>query len=371
MWIWEDENYPNFTYDKDAVAATLESLTYHRGALLAMIRFLEERDVEHLQVENIVNDACSTFEIEGEILSRDSVRSSIKKRLGIQTDIYKRNDLLAENIVDVLLDAVSLKPRADVESLILGYHAALFPSGFSSFHKIRTGTYRTEEIQVVSGRIGKEKVHYVAPEHDKVDEEMKRFHRWFEQCEPTAVNAAIAHLWFLIIHPFDDGNGRLARIISDMVCAKMDRTSLRLYSVSETILQNRKAYYDVLERTTARKRKSAKPMTDITEWVTWFLTVLDASVKRSVTTVNDIVAKKKFITRYFDMGLNERQRKVLLKVLDFGSDFEGVINTSKYKSIAGTSRATAVRDIQDLETKGILVRVEGKGGRSTAYVLNR
>lgn len=369
MWIWQSEKYPDFICDFAAVNAVSQALAQNRGTLLTIMRFLELAEIDAIQAEAITSDALSTFRIEGEELSRDSVRASVRRRLGLEDTVPTRPDVLADNTVSILIDAVRNVDFSNLEARIFGYHAAFFPTGYSGFQKIIAGAYRTDEMEVVSQKGPRETVHYVAPPPEKVVSEMSRFYDWMRDADPSPFNTAIAHLWFLIIHPFDDGNGRLARIISDMMCAKKDRTSTRLYSISEAILGNKREYYNVLERTTGSLRDKGREPVDVTEWVAWFTAITNDAIVRSIKTVEGIVEKKRFIESHFKKALNARQRKVLLKILDFGPDFEGVVTTSKYKSIAATSQSTAVRDIQELEQLGVLEKVSGKGGRSTSYRL--
>ena len=369
MWLWESSRYPNFIYDYAVLAPALEQLAHNRGTLLTITHFLDKEETRSFQAETITSDAISTFMIEGEVLSRDSVRSSVRRRLGLENTLPQKRDDLADNTVSILIDAVGNRDFSDLESRIFGYHAAFFPTGYSGFYKINTGFYRTEEMEVISQRGTKEKVHYIAPPPEAVPDEMKRFYDWMTMTDASAVNTAIAHLWFLVIHPFDDGNGRLARVISDMMCAKKDQTSTRLYSISEAILKHKRDYYDVLERTTGYRVSPAKDIMDVTEWVKWFTEITNDAIVRSIHMIEGIIEKKRFIEQHFKKPINARQRKVLLKLLDFGSGFEGLVTTSKYKSIASTSQATAVRDIREMEDLGILEKVPGKGGRSTSYRL--
>lgn len=369
MWIWQSSRYPEFTYDHATLNPILEQLAFNRGTLLAITHILDKEEASSFQAETITSDAVSTFMIEGEVLSRDSVRSSVRRRLGLENTIPQKRDDLVDNTVSILIDAVSNSDFSNLESRIFGYHAAFFPTGYSGFYKINTGAYRTDEMEVISQRGQKEKVHYVAPLPDVVPDEMKRFYAWMTSIDASAIHTAIAHLWFLIIHPFDDGNGRLARVISDMMCAKKDRTSTRLYSISEAILKHKGDYYDILERTTGFRVSPGKDIMDITEWVNWFTKITNDAIVCSIHMVEGIIEKKRFIEEHFKKPINARQRKVLLKVLDFGPGFEGFVTTSKYKSIASTSQATAVRDIREMEDLGILEKVPGKGGRSTSYRL--
>ncbi len=369
MWIWQSNRYPKFTYDHVALSPTLEALAFNRGRLLAITRFLDEEEAGSFQADTITSDAISTFMIEGEVLSHDSVRSSVRRRLGLESTIPERRDDLIDNTVSILIDAVGNSDFSNLESRLFGYHAAFFPTGYSGFYKISTGSYRNDEMEVISQRDQKEKVHYVAPPPNLLSDEMKRFYAWMAGIDTNAINTAIAHLWFLVIHPFDDGNGRLARVISDMMCAKKDQTSTRLYSISEAILKNKGAYYDILERTTGFQLSAGKDIMDITEWVRWFTEITNDAIVRSIHMVEGIIEKKRFIEEHFKKPINARQRKVLLKVLDFGPGFEGFVTTSKYKSIASTSQATAVRDIKEMEHLGILEKIPDKGGRSTSYRL--
>jgi Fic family protein len=273
-------------------------------------------------------------------------------------------DRHVEGIVEMMLDATQQYQQPLSEDRLFGWHAALFPTGRSGIHKIVVGAWRDNKkddpMQVVSGAMGKEKVHFEAPEADRLDKEMNQFITWFNEDSgiDAVIKAAIAHLWFVTIHPFDDGNGRIARAIADMQLTMADGTAQRFYSMSAQIRKERKEYYDILEAT-------QKGSLDITRWLTWFLQCLDRAIVATDETLGGVLKKAKFWEKHSATPLNDRQRTMLNKLLD---GFDGKLNTSKWAKITKTSQDTALRDIQDLIEKQILVKEPG-GGRSTTYVL--
>lgn len=362
-YIWQNSDWPHFTYDMTKFHALLQEIRYQQGLLEGISKGLSQEHLLEMQSETLALDAITTSEIEGEILSRDSVRSSIFKKLGIASEIQDRSTTQTDGLVDILLDASSNASQPFNEDRLFGWHAALFPTGYSGLHKINVASYRGDEpMQVVSGRIGKEKVHYVAPPRDRVEEEMQRFFDFLENHndENGYIRAAIAHLWFVIIHPMDDGNGRIARALSDMMLSRTENSSIRLYSMSAAINENRRGYYDVLEQTTTGAM-------DITDWIGWFLQIVLIAQQNARGTIEKVVAKVRFWQLHIHDDLNPRQKKVLNRLLDVGKEgFEGGINARKYMSLCDCSRVTASRDLSDLLEKGCIVS-RGAGGRSTSY----
>ena len=362
-YIWQNSDWPHFTYDLTKFHALLQEIRYQQGLLEGISKGLSQEHLLEMQSETLALDALTTSEIEGEILSRDSVRSSIFKKLGIASEIQDRSTIQTDGLVDILLDASGNASQPFDEDRLLGWHAALFPTGYSGLHKINVASYRGDEpMQVVSGRIGKEKVHYVAPPHDRVEEEMQRFFDFLENPsdENGYVRAAIAHLWFVIIHPMDDGNGRIARALSDMMLSRIENSSIRLYSMSAAINENRRGYYDVLEQTTTGAM-------DITAWIGWFLQIILTAQQNAHAIIEKVGAKARFWQLHIHDDLNPRQKKVLNRLLDAGNEgFEGGINARKYMSLCDCSRVTASRDLSDLLEKGFIVS-RGAGGRSTSY----
>ena len=365
-YIWQNSDWPHFTYDLIKFHALLQEIRYQQGLLEGISKGLSQEHLLEMQSETLALDALTTSEIEGEILSRDSVRSSIFKKLGISYETQDRSTVQTDALIDILLDASRNAMQPFDEQRLFSWHAALFPSGYSGMHKINVASYRGDEpMQVVSGRIGKEKVHYVAPPRDRVEEEMQRFFDFLENQndENGYVRAAIAHLWFVIIHPMDDGNGRIARALSDMMLSRTENSSIRLYSMSAAINENRRGYYDVLEQTTTGTM-------DITAWIGWFLQIVLTAQQNAHAVIEKVVAKARYWQLHIHDDLNPRQKKVLNRLLDAGKNgFEGGINARKYMSLCDCSRVTASRDLSDLLEKGCIVS-RGAGGRSTSYEID-
>jgi Fic family protein len=305
-------------------------------------------------------DVLKSSEIEGEILNYEQVRSSIARRLGLDYAGMVHVDRSVEGVVEMMLDATQRYNEPLDQERVFGWHAALFPTGWSGMHRIDTGCYRNGEMQVVSGPMGKEKVHYQAPLAEFVKQEMDTFLDWLnsETKIDGVLKAAIAHFWFIIIHPFDDGNGRIARAMSDMLLARSEDSSQRFYSLSDQILTEKKVYYDILQ-------KIQHSDGDITKWLDWFLNCLYRALISTEETLKRVLYKAEFWDKHKETILNSRQRLMLNKLLD---GFEGKLKTSKWAKIAKCSADTALRDIKDLIEKGIL-KQEESGGRSTNYEL--
>lgn len=321
-------------------------------------------DVQSMTALNVMTeDVLRSNEIEGVILNSDKVRSSIAKHLGIDTAGLPQPDRYTEGVVQIMMDAVTNCNKPLTPERLFNWHAALFPTGRSGMYPITVGAYRTggEPMQIVSGAMGKEKVHYEAPPSDVVPDMMTDFLRWINSDNTVTdpvLKAAVAHLWFVAIHPFDDGNGRLTRTITDMQLAKADGFHLRFYSMSAEILREKKTYYEILEHTTSNS-------TDITEWLEWFLNTMKSSILRAEETVKRVVSKSSFWQRHREIPMNERQVKVVNMIWD---GFTGKLTSSKWAKITKTSQATALRDITDLIEKGILIAA-ADGGRSSNYLL--
>jgi Fic family protein len=299
-------------------------------------------------------------EIEGELLNYDQVRSSIARRLGINTAGLVPSNRHIEGVVEMMLDATQNYQKPLTQERLFGWHAALFPTGHSGPYKIEVGQYRTGEMQIVSGPMGKEKIHYEAVKSEQVKVEMDKFLTWFNSDGniDTVLKAAIAHFWFIIIHPFDDGNGRIARAITDLLLARADGSGDRFYSMSSQILAERKRYYEVLQ-------KVQHSSGDITEWLDWFLHCLKHALQETENTMQKILRKAEFWKLHEYIPINERQRLMLNKLLD---GFEGKLQTSKWAKITKSSTDTALRDIKDLIEKGIL-QTEKQTGRNANYEL--
>jgi len=364
-YIYQLSVWPEFVWQQDQIGGLLATLRYRQGRLIGRMEGLGFNLQAEANLQTLTLDVLKTSEIEGELLNADQVRSSIARRLGMDIAGLVPADRHVEGIVELMLDATQQHSQPLSEDRLFGWHAALFPTGRNGMHKIVVGGWRNntsdDPMQVVSGPMGKERVHYEAPEAEHLPSEMKQFISWFNEdgAIDAVIKAAIAHLWFVTIHPFDDGNGRIARAIADMQLARADGTSQRFYSMSAQIRKERKEYYDILEAT-------QKGSLDITKWLTWFLQCLDHAVAVTDETLASVLKKARFWEKHRGTSLNDRQRNMLNKLLD---GFEVNLNTSKWAKIAKTSQDTALRDIQDLVNKEILEKQAG-GGRSTSYILS-
>ena len=357
-YIYQHENWPNFNWDDALINSIFGEVRNLQGKISGLVSSIGFQVKEETTLTTLTNDVVKSSEIEGEYLNHDHVRSSIARRLGIEAGGLSKVDRNVEGIVDVVIDATQNYYRPLTQERLFGWHAALFPTGHSGMHKIEVGQYRTGEMQVVSGAMGKEKVHYEAVPASMVKTEMDRFIAWFndEQNIDLVLKSAIAHFWFIIIHPFDDGNGRIARALSDMILARSEASPERFYSLSSHILLQRKRYYEVLQ--------SVQHTTgDITEWLVWFLQCLKAALQETDTIMNRVLLKAEFWKKHENTLLNHRQRLMLNRLLD---GFDGKLKTSKWAKICKCSADTALRDIKDLIDKNIL-RQEAQGGRSTNY----
>lgn len=347
-------------WDNAIVSAVLGDVRLLQGKMLGQIHSLGFSSKEEKKLEMLTLDVLKSSEIEGETLNYEQVRSSVARRLGINTAGLVTSPRDVEGVVEMMLDATQNYSEPLTEDRLFGWHAALFPTGYSGMHKITVARYRTEEMQIVSGAMGKEKVHYEAVAATDVEKEMKLFLDWFNddtiQIDPV-LKAAIAHFWFIIIHPFDDGNGRIARAISDRMLARSESSKERFYSLSKQILAERNDYYAVLKKTQHNN--------DITDWLVWFLNCLKTALLETENSMQNILLKTEFWEKHKDILINERQRLMINKLFD---DFYGKLTTSKWAKITKTSTDTALRDIKDLMEKGILQQEEA-GGRSVNYSL--
>ena len=360
-YIYQYGDWPNFRWNEAEVQVMLGKVRHLQGRLIGQVSALGFSMKEETMLTNLTLDVLKSSEIEGERLNYEQVRSSIARRLGLDYVGMVYPDRVIEGVVEMMLDATQNYERPLDEERLFGWHAALFPTGRSGMFKIDVGKYRTGDMQIVSGAMGKEKVHYEAPPYKQVKVEMDAFVKWFNKdnkIDPV-VKSAVAHFWFVIIHPFDDGNGRIARAISDLLLARSENSSLRFYSLSNQILLERNTYYDTLQ-------KAQHKDGDITEWILWFLNCLYDALDNSEKTIQKVLHKADFWDKHKNTELNSRQRLMLNKLLD---DFKGKLKTSKWAKIAKCSQDTALRDIKDLIEKGIL-KQEESGGRSTNYELN-
>ena len=360
-WIWEYERYPNFSYDSEKLQPLLQEIKYYQGLLNGIFMNVNEEDLYKTQLEIMTQEIMDSSAIEGEVLSRDSVRSSISNQLGINREKQDHSTRTSDGVTELLVDAVYNFDKPLTETRLFGWHNALFPSEVKRLIDIRIAQYRDEEMEIVFSRIGKEKVHYVAPSAEVLEKEMAQFLEWLNGSEESIIKAGIAHLWFVVIHPFDDGNGRIARAIGNYVLSKEAKAPIKLYSMSSIIWQDRRRYYDVLEATTSSS-------TEITAWLKWFLETLLTSLKESRKNIQFILQKTAFWDRHRNTSMNEREIKVLNRLLEVGEgNFEGGINTQKYASLTKVSKATASRELKGLVEKGCLKQVEGSAGRSVRY----
>jgi Fic family protein len=362
-YIHELKGWPKFTWDSSKLAQKLAAVRNRQGRLTGRMEELGFKLKSEANLEALTEEVTKSSEIEGEVLSRDQVRSSLARRLGVDIGALTPSERNVEGIVEMMVDATGKYNAPLTSERLFGWHAALFPTGRSGMRKIKVGGWRTEEsgpMQVVSGPEGRERVHYEAPKAGLLAGEMKAFIDWFagQQDMDAVIKAAIAHLWFVTIHPFEDGNGRIARAIADMALARSESSAQRFYSMSAQIRHERDSYYDILEAT-------QKGDLDITAWLEWFLNCLDRAFDRADTILAAVLAKARFWKKHANQALNDRQRVMIERLLD---GFEGKLNTSKWAKITKSSQDTALRDIDDLVAKGILAK-DAAGGRSTSYSL--
>lgn len=362
-YIHELNDWPRFRWDERALAQRLAPVRHRQGRLTGRMEALGFDLRAEAVLATLTEDVLKSSEIEGEILDKEQVRSSIARRLGMDIGALAPADRNVEGVVEMMLDATQKFQAPLTDERLFAWHAALFPTGRSGMTKIIVGAWRDDSagpMQVISGPIGREWVHYEAPKASRLESEMADFLRWFgeDTAHDPVLKAALAHLWFITIHPFDDGNGRIARAIADMALARSEQSPQRFYSMSAQIRLERNAYYDVLEAT-------QKGYLDITAWMEWFLDCLDRAIEGAEQTLAGVIQKARFWETFKDHPLNERQRKVINRLLD---GFEGKLTSSKWAALTKSSPDTALRDINDLISKGILVREPG-GGRSTSYAL--
>ncbi len=361
-YIWQHNDWPHMTVDMHALAGLVAETNMLRGKLMGRISMFGFEEQNASLLETMTSEIVHSSKIEGQELNHDSVRSSLATQLGLEYDGLPITDHYVEGVVQVMLDATHNCNKPLTKERLFDWHCALFPNGHSGMYKIDVGKWREGEgaMQVVSGAMGKERVHYEAPPSADVPRLMSDLLQWIETTNTTdpLVKAAIAHLWFVTIHPFDDGNGRLCRTITEMLLSRADNTEKRYYSLSSQILKNRKSYYDYLEH-------AQKGDMDITEWVGWFLSTLKNAINVALTRTESVVHKRQFWNQHEDTPLNERQRKIINKLFD---GFEGKLNSSKWYKICHCSQDTATRDLNDLVNKGILRKTDN-GGRNTCYEL--
>lgn len=365
-YIWQASDWPSWRYDLAALAQSLAGVSRAQGLLMGRLADVGMALRDQASLSALTEDVIKTSEIEGEQLNVESVRSSIARRLGVDIGALAPVDRHVEGVVEMVLDATANCNAGVTRDRLFGWHAALFPTGYSGLVRINVGDWRddtTGPMQVVSGPLGRQRMHFEAPPADRLQSETDRFINWANSAsnEPPLIKAGLAHLWFVTLHPFDDGNGRIARAVGDLFLARADGSPQRFYSLSAQIQRERKAYYDILERT-------QKQSLDVTEWLAWFLETLHRAVDEAQHTLDAVLAKTRFWQRWAAPGsapLNERQVKLVNRLLD---GFEGKLTSSKWAAIAKCSPDTALRDITDLLARGAL-RKSDAGGRSTSYEL--
>ena len=362
-YLWEGPNWPKFLWNAEVLLQPLGEARKRQGRFLRIMEDLGFEDSLKAYAAAIEEDAIQTTAIEGENLDRERVRSSVAVHLGLSAAGLRKADRAIDGLVEVLLDAVHNHETPLGKKRMCRWHMALFPEGRSGLHGIITEAWRIKPLQVVSGPYGRQKVHYEAPPPERLEEEMTSFFTWWRDSRMKLdgiIRAALAHLYFVTIHPFDDGNGRLARSITDMALAQDDGLGRRYYSLSAQIMKERDVYYKMLEKT-------QKGNGDCTGWLLWFLGCFDRSLEEAETTLSAVMFKAVFWKRHAETMVNERQRQVLNKLLDAGKGrFEGGLSTRKYVGMTKTSRATAWREIEDMLGKK-MIRALPAGGRSTAY----
>jgi len=363
MFIYQRNKWPQFYWNNDVLLPVLGEARNLQGRLIGKMEAIGFSLRDEANLEILTLDVLKSSEIEGTLLNPNQVRSSIARKLGMDISGLVPSDRNVDGVVEMTLDAIRNYKLPLTKERLFSWHAALFPSGRSGMLKITMADWRRDEtgpMQVVSGPLGKERVHFKAPEAVRINSEMDTFMDWFNRKGFTdpVLKAGIAHLWFVTIHPFDDGNGRIARIIADMQLARVDGIKQRFYSVSTQIRKERKSYYDILEKT-------QKANLDITEWLYWFLSCLKRSLLATDKTLAGVLHKARFWEINAFIQMNERQRLIINQLLE---GFKGKLNSSKYAKIAKCSPDTALRDIQDLISKNILKK-ESAGGRSTSYIL--
>ncbi|MBY0357307.1 MAG: Fic family protein [Candidatus Obscuribacterales bacterium] len=363
-YVHQQKNWPEFKWDHQSLEASLAKVRHNQGRLIGRMEGMGFRFKEEAIFRTLAEDVLKTSEIEGEILDPEQVRSSLAKRLGIKIAGLKQVDRAVDGIVEMTLDATKNFDKPLTAQRLFGWHAALFPTGWSGMSEIKVGAWRDDRsgpMQVVSGPIGRERIHYEAPEAARLKKEMTAFLKWFESdsnVDPV-IRAGIAHLWFVTIHPFEDGNGRIARAITDMMLARSEQIPDRFYSMSTQIRQERNAYYDMLEQ-------AQKSNMNITPWLGWFLACLDRAIDGAESNLALVLRKARFWESLAKITINERQRLILNRMLD---GFEGKLTSSKWAKLAKCSQDSALRDISDLVERGILVK-DSSGGRSTSYSIS-
>jgi Fic family protein len=362
-YIHELPDWPDFKWDQEKLAGPLAALRHRQGRLIGRMETLGFSLRGEATLRTLTEDVLKSSEIEGELLDREQVRSSIARRLGMDIGALAPADRNVEGVVEMMLDATQRYSEPLTPERLFGWQASLFPTGYSGMRKIVVGRWRDDAkgpMQVVSGALGRERVHFEAPAAKRLKKEMTAFLRWFNGKDGTdpVLRAGLAHLWFVTVHPFEDGNGRIARAIADMALARSEQSAQRFYSVSAQIRLERETYYNILQ-------KMQRGGLDITPWLEWFLGCLAGAFDGTDETLGSVMRKARFWEEHAETSFNDRQRLILNKLMD---GFEAKLTSSKWATIAKCSQDTALRDILDLVDRGILAK-DPAGGRSTSYSL--
>ena len=363
-YIWQQTDWPHWRYDLAAIAEPLAAVSKAQGILIGRLADIGLGLRDQISLSALTLDVLKTSEIEGEQLNMQSVRSSIARRLGVDIGALAPVDRNVEGVVDMVLDATSQCTEPLTPKRLFGWHAALFPTGYSGLSAIKTGAWRDDAsgpMQVVSGPMQRNKIHFQAPPASSLNVESAAFFDWANRAtpEPLVIKAGLAHLWFVTLHPFDDGNGRIARAVGDLFLARADASAQRFYSMSAQIQFERKAYYDILEST-------QKGPLDVTQWLVWFLGALNRSLISVHANLDTVLLKSRFWQHWAGTPLNTRQIKVVNRLLD---GFDGKLTTSKWAAMTKCSQDTALRDVNELLALGLLMKINA-GGRSTGYEIN-
>jgi len=367
-WLWQHDEYPKFNYIQPILNELILKVSRNTGKLEGAICGLNDKSINSIIIDTSMNEILKSSEIEGEILSRDSVRSSVRKRLDVTFDYVSDSSTRhTDGLVKLLLESGN-NNKFLTQEILHSWHSILFPTGYSDGVKINVATYRCDEMSMVSNKGYREKVHYLAPSPTRLKEEMNRFLDYVNNSkENPYIKSAIAHIWFVSIHPYDDGNGRLARTITNYVLSKELGLDHKYYSLSTEIRKNRKEYYNTLEKS---QNLFYNRDFDFTKWILWHTNMINSAIEASLEQIKVITQKTKFWDKAREYPLNKREIKVLNKLLDKGvENFEGGLSTKKYASMANTSTATAKRDISKLVEYGLIKQVEGSNGRNTRYII--
>jgi len=367
-WIWEHENFPNFTYDYSKIEPMVFGLIEKSGELKGKMSYLAQNEHDNFSIETSLNEIVATSAIEGVELKRESVRSSLHKKLNIAFKREDKSTTKSDSLTELYLDSRFNQEALSVERLHK-WHGAIFEGYESVLYPVNQGVFRNhDEMQIVSGAIGREKIHYVAIPHKQIDSSVHTLMEYINSSsENFIVKSAIAHLWFESIHPYDDGNGRIGRAIVNYILAKDGGLDNRYYSISSAINQDRRGYYDRLEES---QNLLYNPNLDVTKWIAWHTQSIKNSIDISLRNIEEVIKKTRFYDKIRHINLNKKQNKVINRLLDSGENFEGGLTNKKYRGLTKTDAVTASRHLKDMLVKGIIKEIEGYGGRNTRYELN-